>query len=227
MSSIHPAMPLLLFVAMVAVRLRPVPRRWHSDVIPSRSYAWRARLEHLRWRQRARCGPGEVAQWLDSVAREVRSGANLSAAIDTIEPPPALSATVAPARRALRRGASLVSALDEVAGDDPQIRLSMTVLRALAVHGGPAAEPIDRAAATLRARAAIDAERVTQSAQARLSALVMTLLPIAMLVLLIGASSSVRRVVTAPLGVVIIALGAALNLVGWWWMRRIVNGTPT
>ena len=98
------------------------------------------------------------------------------------------------------------------------------MLRACAEHGGPPGEPIDRAAATLRGRAADLAERRTHSAQARLSAVVMTWLPIAMLALLLVSSASVRAAVTGPAGLLVVASGAILNFVGWRWMGRIIEG---
>ena len=90
-------------------------------------------------------------------------------------------------------------------------------------HGGPAAEPIDRAAAVLRARAAEASDRVTQSTQARLSARVMTVLPIALLALLLVGSPSVRHAVTTPAGGAAIAAGALLNAAGWRWQRRLIR----
>ena len=71
------------------------------------------------------------------------------------------------------------------------------------------------------------AERRTQSAQARLSAVVMTVLPLAMLGLLLVTSSTTRQAATTPLGLLVIATGAVLNLAGWRWMRRIIVGRPT
>ncbi len=98
------------------------------------------------------------------------------------------------------------------------------MLRACAEHGGAAAEPIDRAASALRQRAALAGERRTQSAQARMSAIVMTLLPGAMLAMLLITSGAVRRTALSPVGLAVIACGALLNLAGWSWMRRLIAG---
>jgi Flp pilus assembly protein TadB len=92
------------------------------------------------------------------------------------------------------------------------------------VGGGHPAEPLDRAAAALRARAADRAERRTHSAQARASALVMTWLPIVVLALLVAMSGAVRSVVVTPFGAWSVLAGAGLNLTGWRWMRRLVDG---
>ncbi len=103
------------------------------------------------------------------------------------------------------------------------LALVLTVIRACAMSGGPAAEPLDRAAAALRARSAELADRRTQSAQARFSAIVMTILPIALLGLLVMTSASVRGVIGTPAGSFVVLVGAALNLAGWRWMRRIID----
>ena len=122
----------------------------------------------------------------------------------------------------LDRGARLADALD-VSSRSPHLNLAITVARACAVNGGPPAEPLDRAASTLRGRAADAAERRTHSAQARLSAIVMTVLPLAMLALLLATSAPTRTAATSGTGVAVIAIGGTLNVAGWRWMRRIVS----
>ncbi len=128
-----------------------------------------------------------------------------------------------PITLAVDRGRALTDALD-VRSPSPHLALALSVLRACTANGGPPAEPLDRAAATLRARAVAAAERQTQSAQARLSAVVMTVLPVAMLVLLLLTSSATRAAAGSPLGVLAVTIGGALNLIGWRWMRRIITG---
>jgi tight adherence protein B len=105
----------------------------------------------------------------------------------------------------------------------PDLALVAGVLAACLRQGGPAAEPLDRAAGILRARAAEAGERTTQSAQARLSAQVMTALPAAMLAVLIATSASVRVAVSTPAGATALLAGAALNVAGWWWLRRLLR----
>ncbi len=98
-----------------------------------------------------------------------------------------------------------------------------TVLRSCARFGGPAAAPLQRAAATLRARDAVAAEQQAQSAQARLSARVLTLVPIALLVLLAFTDPKVRSALTTPAGVAVVTFGGMLNVAGALWMRRIIG----
>jgi tight adherence protein B len=100
------------------------------------------------------------------------------------------------------------------------------VLRACAELGGPAAPPLEQAAATLHARADAAAERWAHSAQARLSAVVLTVLPLAVLTLLALVEQSIRAALATPAGVSCLVGGAVLNLAGWCWMRRIIGSAP-
>ena len=126
--------------------------------------------------------------------------------------------------RQVGRGESLVAALD-TAGIDPSSAsgLTVAVLRSCARFGGPAAAPLERAAATLRTREAVLAEQRAHSAQARLSARVLTLIPIALLALLAATDGTVRTAVVTPAGAAVVALGAVLNGLGSLWMRRIIG----
>lgn len=205
-----------------AVRPRPVPRRRMCDGwCPSN----RARLGRLR-RPRRRRPPSitatEVAVWCEALARVVRSGSTLHTALRTTDAPPGSAGYVDGVVLAIRRGSRLADALAEPT-PSPHLDLAVTVLRACAINGGPPAEPLDRAAATLRGRAADAAERRTHSAQARLSAIVMTILPVGMLALLLVTSSTTRDAALTPAGAALVAVGGALNLVGWRWMRSIIT----
>ena len=135
-----------------------------------------------------------------------------------------MSRVVAPVVHQVGRGESLVDALDR-AGVDPasDAGLALTVLRSCARFGGPAAAPLERAAATLRARDAVAAEQQAQSAQARLSARVLTLVPIALLVLLAITDPKVRSALATPAGIAAVMLGGLLNAGGALWMRRIIG----
>lgn len=198
-------------------RIRPDPRL--RDPVPVR--ATRPSIGRLRWPRSRRSGPADIAAWCDALAREVRSGASLGAALRTTAPPDDTSLTAI--RHRLARGLTMSDAL-AIAPTSTDEQAALTVLSACAHHGGAAARPLDQVAATLRRRAADAAERAVHSAQARLSALVMTVLPGAVLLLLLVTSPSVRATVVSPLGGAVVGLGLVLNAIGWWWMRRIITG---
>lgn len=223
-----------LLVVLVGDRLRLRPPRRRPTIAtgpPASDGARRAGLRH-RWlatgRQVVRSagvapGPEHVAAWCDGLAGAVRGGSTLSAAIREVDPPPSCMATIETIRLALHRGASLRQAC-AIDSCPAQLDVALTVIRACAGHGGSAAEPLSRTAATLRGRAADAAERRTQSAQARMSAIVMTIIPVCMLGLLLLTSGSVRLFVRSPAGFGVVAIGTALNVVGWRWMRHLIGG---
>jgi tight adherence protein B len=68
------------------------------------------------------------------------------------------------------------------------------------------------------------AEAHALSAQARLSAVVVGSAPIAYLAWSVLVDpASLHSLVATPVGQVCLAIGLALELVGAWWMRRIIR----
>jgi tight adherence protein C len=136
-----------------------------------------------------------LAAWCEDTARRVRSGDTLTVAAATPRPE----------------------------GTDVDQRLVDGVLADLARHGGPSAEVLDRCAERLRARAADRRETRLQSAPARLSARIMTFLPVVTLGLLSVTTPGVRSQLASGPGIAAVLVGGSLNLVGWWWMRRLIS----
>lgn len=183
---------------------------------------WRARPK-LRARRRTR-PPSDavVAEWCSALARRARSGDTLAGALRSVPTDGDLASAVEPMLLALDRGASVERAVTAGRDRSTGLDLAVSVVRACASLGGPAAEPLDRAAAALRRRVADAAERRAQSAQARVSALVLTVLPGGFLVVLATTSPSIRAAVTTGVGTVSVTVGAAINITGWAWMRRMI-----
>ena len=216
------ALAMCTVVAIGAALVRaPLPRQVPGvDHLPGRSSGWRPRV--VRPRRRARIEPGALAAWCDALARALRAGVTLRHALRTVSVPECVAPQLAPVQLALERGASVTAALADIDTGAPDLDLVVVVLRACAEHGGSSAEPIDRAATALRQRAALAGERRTNSAEARMSAFVMTCLPGAMLLLLMATSRAVRGATTSPAGVAVLGAGIALNVAGWGWMRRLI-----
>ena len=80
------------------------------------------------------------------------------------------------------------------------LRLALVVIATAARLGGSPAAAIDRTAGTLRQRAVDADERNVHAAQARLSAHVLTAVPLAMLLLLLVTDDDVRVTATSTLG---------------------------
>ena len=111
-------------------------------------------------------------------------------------------------------------------GPATPVGLLAPVIVAAAELGGSAAAPLERVAVTLLARAAEREERRASSAQARLSARVLTLMPFGVLASLAAAEPSIREVLATPAGLTCVVVGSGLNLLGWWWARRLIGGSP-
>lgn len=167
-----------------------------------------------------------VAVWAESLARELRGGASMIAALDRVEAEPTLARRLEPLQLALQRGAPLRAATERVTTAGDGLGRALAVIRVSSTAGTGAAIGLDRTAATLRERCAIAAERKAQSAQARLSAQVLTVLPGCAVVVMASASPTLRATLMGPVGMVCLPIGAGLNLTGWLWMRRILRVRP-
>ena len=160
------------------------------------------------------------AQFLDAAASEVRSGASLAESWrGAARRHPVTGSAVSPHR-------TLAAALDRTT-DDRDEAVVLQVAGAAAALGGPVAATLDAGAALLRERAAARADALAHSAQARLSARVMTAVPLVFAAWSAVSSASFRGAVASPVGAASIVLGAGLNTVGWRWMRAVVDrATP-
>jgi len=153
---------------------------------------------------------GEWAAFLDTTSSEVRSGSSLVAAL-------AHSRTRHPtlATRAI--------ALAGHTDPDPDLAVVAQSLAAALELGGPIAATLHHGAALLREREAQRAEARAHSAQARLSAKVLTAVPLLFAAWSATTSATFRQAVVSPTGLVAASAGLASNTIGWWWMRRIVD----
>jgi tight adherence protein B len=188
-------------------------------------------LGHLRRRsaRRRTVSATDAAEWADAIARRLRSGETLRSSLADAPVAPSVELATRPLRLAIERGRSDRDAIDvaiEHLGPSGQISLRMLLvsLGVVAEVGGPATLATDRVAAALRLRAADEEDRAAQSAQARLSARVLTAVPVGMLLLLVVADRRVVAAIASPLGATCIAVGVTLNLLGAWWMHRLVRG---
>lgn len=133
--------------------------------------------------------------------------------------------------RSLRAGRTLTEALVMLAPGDQSTSqrhlLHDTLMVAATAGTGPA--PVVEQAATVAAdRVAARQERRAQAAQARLSATVLTWVPVAVAALAMLGDADVRDVMlTTPLGWVCLGGGWALSALGRRWITRLTEGrTP-
>ena len=209
--------PGLAVVALLALGVGPVL------VVRSRRGGAGARIEQAL--------PGA----LEAVARSLRSGASLRQAVEEAGASSGrggggvLAAELARAAAEAAQGASLVTALEEVAVRRPLpgVRLGVAALCLGAETGGAQARAVDGVAATVRERLAVASELRALSSQARMSALVIGLAPIGF-----GGFAAATDPRTAqfmfhtPAGLVLLAVGLTLDGLGWLWMQRLAKVGP-
>jgi Flp pilus assembly protein TadB len=197
-----------LVVLVVAARGRPAPR----GRVPGVDATRRSTVEQ----------PSLAV--LEDIDRDLRTGAALASAVSTaLRRHPG---TLDSFRRSLDRGVALGSALLSAAPSDPEELVIVQTLRACERTGGRMGSAVERAALVLRERKAWQRERTVHAAQARLSATVLTLVPLAFAAWGLVSSPRVRRAYAEiPACAVAAVLGLALNALGWLWMRRLVAGS--
>ena len=217
-----------LAVTVAAVPLRPRRRRAGpaadapgASHVAGLAHHWTRRRDRRR-RPNARA----VAAWCDDIARSVRSGSSLRDAVAVVPADAITERATSAFRLAIDRGLTIDESAGRVDDAGPHLRLALDVLATTSRIGGPSSASIDRTAALLRQRANDLDERSSHAAQARLSTHVLTAVPLVMLAILVTTDDDVRAVVTSAVGVTCVSAGLALNIAGWWWMRRIV-GTPS
>ncbi len=164
---------------------------------------------------------------LEEIAAAVRAGLSMQLAISqAVDGPQPTRRALAPLARATERGQPLATSCIRWAADQTsdELRLVGAAMSLAADAGGRQALALDQAAATVRERLAVSAEVRAQSAQARLSAVVIGALP---LVFVSWTSITDRRVAAflfaRPVGWLCLVSGGVLELLGVCWMRAILR----
>ena len=179
----------------------------------------RGRADRLRIRQ--------LPAALDAVAAALRGGSSLRAAIgDAGAVGGALGSELDRIAAHATAGRALPEALTEwsAGAGDPQTRLGAAALVVASEIGGPGADAVEAAAASLRERSAADDEVAALSVQARLSALLLTAAPIGFAFLLTSLDpTSAEFLFRTPAGWACIGTGLTLDALGAWWMAHLVR----
>ena len=178
-------------------------------------------------RRRARFAD-QLGDTLQVIAGSLRSGHGLLQAVDTVA-----EESESPTREEFRRivvetrlGKNLHDALQAAA-----LRVSNEdfdwVVEAIEIHrevGGDLAEVLDHVAATIRSRNSIRRQVQALSAEGRLSAVILFILPVGLTgVIAVVNPSYLDELIDSTAGNVMIAVGVALLVLGGLWLRRIVR----
>jgi tight adherence protein B len=222
MSIVISALTAVIAITLVGSKVRPRPARTPVGHPPRRLLLG----DHsLPWRRRRGPSDVDVALWCQRVARSSRSGRSLSQAIaDADAETPSDLRPFPDVGLGLRRGRALADALS-IGQPDPSTAVGVAgpVLLACAEIGGPPASPLERVADILMLRAAERDERRAATAQARLSARVLTAVPFGVLAFLALSEPTIRTALASPAGQACLAGGVALNVLGRCWMSALIR----
>jgi Flp pilus assembly protein TadB len=169
----------------------------------------------------------EIPDSLDAVARSARAGSSVLQAIADLDGPEAsLSDRVfVEVARRVERGEPLGDALERAATEHPvpEVRLAIAALAVGHETGAPPARAVEGVAATLRDRAALDREAVAHASQARASAVVLVVAPVAFSAFTVATDPRVGEFLfRSPGGWICLVLGIGLDGLGALWMRSIM-----
>jgi Flp pilus assembly protein TadB len=218
---------------------RQARRRWRgpvgNDEIPRRrSQNPEVWLRRLPTRSRRVDHDLVARRSLESLARAIRAGDSLTHALaQAIQREPDLAPWFGQAVRRCERGVPLIRALPRSLGADWPAGMGL-VHRALlvaareGVTGRGAQRALLLSAGMVADRQAVRAERAAQSAQARLSATVLTWVPLGVALLSATADARVRYVLLhTSLGWSCLVFGTGLAIGGQYWIQRLIQGGAT
>jgi tight adherence protein B len=89
--------------------------------------------------------------------------------------------------------------------------------------GGELARVLENIAETIRGRMRLQRQVQTLTAEGRLSAYILIVLPMGLAAFLIWRDPSYFEPFASPIGVFLVVLAIVLLLVGWLWMRAMIR----
>ncbi|MCY4424994.1 MAG: type II secretion system F family protein [Acidimicrobiaceae bacterium] len=165
-----------------------------------------------------------IPQALELTARALRSGASVLTALDTV-------ATEIPEtgwRQVVGRvsgGLGLAEALDGWVQDLPERQTAAALLVLGHQSGAAMAASLDRAATSMRQRRALGDEIRALTSQTRTSGMVVAAAPAGFAAVIVVADpGALGALVATPFGLLSLVAGVALEGLGVWWMARLSRG---
>ena len=171
--------------------------------------------------------PLAITDFLDAIARDVRSGFSLASSfVQCSDQQSDDNHWSQPVAQQCLRGVVLADALVECALPTwtPEIRFASRTLAVASAGGAGVAPALEHSASVLREQQGLMLDRDVQAAQAQLSTKVLTWLPIAVFAW-IAITDPIARMflLSTPVGMCCVATGITLNVSGRKWMSHVVD----
>ena len=165
-----------------------------------------------------------IPQALELTARALRSGASVLTALDGVATE--LPETgLRPVVSRVRGGLSLSEALDGWIAGAPDRRTAAALLVLGHRSGAAMAASLDAAAASLRQRQALGEEIRALTSQTRASGMVVAAAPAGFAVVVtVVDRDALSALLSTPVGLLSLMLGLVLEGLGLWWMARLSRG---
>ena len=214
----------LLFVALAPDLLPAGPRGQAPGRVRSRG-AGPSRLLDVARRWGRRSGQDDaIPQALELTARALRSGASVLTALDRVATE--LPETgLRPVVSRVRGGLSLSEALDGWIAGAPDRQTAAALLVLGHRSGAAMAASLDAAAASLRQRQALGEEIRALTSQTRASGMVVAAAPAGFaIVVTVVDRDALSALLSTPIGLLSLMLGLVLEGLGLWWMARLCRG---
>lgn len=185
-------------------------------------------VQRITRTRRSRRLSRQLPDLLMTFASGLRAGASAAQALDALiaRTPQPLASELSLVMRKRRLGVSLEAALRELERrvDLPDYRLFVTTLVLAMSVGGSIAESLERLAATVLRRHVVEDKIKALTAQARLQAVVVTALPVALLAALtVVDPGAMKPMFTTLQGWWVLGVVVLLETCGWLLMRRIAR----
>ena len=206
-----------------ALRIEP------SRFRPIRGSAITQVVDRALPQRRRRQRDAQLPDALDRLAAGLRGGHAIGPALRVLAGATSapLGAELRSIATALDHGVPVAAALDRWAAHrdaSPDVRLVTAALKLGAHAGGEVARAVDQISTTLRERRELQGEVRALATQARTSAAVLAIAPLAFTVLVSTIEPrAVGFLVTTPLGLVCLVLGLGLEALGAVWMNQITR----
>ena len=228
------AVAALAMVALVLLAAGGAPRRLPPTPTagaPGQRVADRAAdlLQRAVPSRRRRRADQQLPDALDRLASALRAGQAIGPALVALaeDLPDPLGTDLRAVTASIERGAPAGDAVARWAGSDaatPDVGLVAAALTIGARAGGEVARAIDGVAATLRERHELRGELRALATQARASAGVLAVAPVAFAALVASIDPrAIHFLVATPVGLACLVAGVGLDAVGVVWMARITR----
>ncbi len=178
-----------------------------------------------------------VPHVLDHLARSARSGANATHAIDdtlrSCHGDSGVMRVLEDLARVARRtdaGLPFEEALCTWASERPGVVVQTSVMALLVARetGGSLAMACETAARSARQECVLREQARVFAAQARASAVALSLLPVVVTGTMLAMHPAVRGfMLHTALGAICLGVGLGLNVTGLWWMHRMIEGVTS